>query len=30
MRVGPYLVDAEHRKEGGQAFVYFGGAGISR
>lgn len=29
MRVGPYLVDTEHRKEGGQAFVYFG-AGSDR
>jgi hypothetical protein len=27
MRVGPYLVDKEHRKEGGQAFVYFGETG---
>jgi hypothetical protein len=27
MRVGPYLVDSEHRKKGGQAFVYFGEGG---
>ncbi|MGP0102106.1 MAG: protein kinase domain-containing protein [Solirubrobacteraceae bacterium] len=30
VQVGPYLVDGEHPKEGGQAFVYFGADGGKR